>query len=154
MNIDSRTLAMYPAIFGPLGIVFGLIGFISIRWAETVYISAAAGGIVQTLGPVFSSVVVLQNTIMIHFLSLALILVFSFQFGSRQLTDKDGAVVGGLGGIVGHASLLVPSIPLLIAAPAESQVFTLPSMLPLAISALVMAGLVGAISGYFGAKPS
>jgi hypothetical protein len=154
MDIDARTLAMYPVIFGPLGIVFGLVGFISIRWAEAVYISAAAGEIVQTLGPVFAGTVVLQNTIMIHFLSLALVLVFSFQFGTQQLTTTDGAAVGGLGGIIGHASLLVPSIPLLIVAPAESQVFTLPSMLPLAISALVMAGLIGAISGYFGAKPS
>lgn len=154
MNIDSRTLAMYPVIFGPLGIGFGLVGFISIRWAETVYISAATGEIVQTLGPVFAGAVVFQNMILIHFLSLALILVFSFQFGAQQLTTTDGAAVGGLGGIVGHASLLVPSLPLLIAAPAESQVFTLPSMLPLAISALVMAGFIGAVSGYFGAKPS
>lgn len=154
MTVDSRVFGLYAGIFGVIGIAFGLTGFLSIRWAESVYISAASGDIVQTLGPVFAGVIVLQNTIVLQFLSLVLVLVFGFLFGSEQLARESGALVGGVGGLVGHLSLTIPSVLLVIVAPSEAQAFAPPSMLTLAISTLILAGIAGAVSGYVGSAAS
>lgn len=154
MALDTRFLGVYVGIFGTLGVAFGLVGLLSVRWAESVYVVSAGGDIVQTLGPIFSGFVVFQNSVFLQFFALVLAFVFGFIFGSREYAARVGALVGGTGGLVGYVSLLVPSMGLLLVAPSQSQVFALSSILLVAVGSFLFSGIAGAAGGYIGAKTS
>jgi hypothetical protein len=154
MALDSRVLAAYVGIFATLGTVFGLVGFLSVRWAETVYIASASGGAAGRLGPIFAGLVTFQNSVLLQFLAPLLTFVFGFVFGSREFSVGGGALLGATGGAVGYVALMLPALALSVLAPSGSQVFPLPSILPLVAAALVLSGVAGAVGGYLGARTS
>jgi hypothetical protein len=154
MTLDSRLLGVYAAIFGTLGVAFGLIGFLSVQWAESVYITSASGDAVRTLGPVFAGFAALQTSVLLQFLSVVLVFVFGFVFGSRQFSPRDGALIGGAGGVVGYVSLTIPGLGLLLLAPSRAQVFPLSSILLLLVGSLVVSAVAGTAGGYVGVQTS
>jgi hypothetical protein len=154
MTLDSRLLAAYAGIFGTLGIVFGAVGFLSVRWAESVYIATASGDAARTLGPIFAGLVTFQNGVLVQFLAPLLAFVFGFVFGSREFSAGDAVLVGGGGGVVGYVSLAVPALGLTLLAPAESQVFPPTSILLVLLGAWLLSGVAGAVGGYVGVRTS
>jgi hypothetical protein len=154
MTLDSRLLAAYAGVFGTLGIVFGLVGFLSVQWAESVYIASASGEAARTLGPIFAGLVTFQNGVLVQFLAPLLAFVFGFVFGSREFSAGDGLLVGGVGGGVGYVSLAVPAIGITLLAPSQSQVFPPASMLPVVLGAWLLSVVAGAVGGYVGVRTS
>ncbi len=152
--IDARFLGVYVGVFGTLGTGAGVVGFLSVRWAESVYLVAAGGDMVQTLGPVFSGFVVFQTSVFLQFLALVLAFVFGFVFGSREYGGRAGALVGGAGGLVGYVPFVLPAIGLLLVAPTASQVFPPSSLLPVVAGSFLLSGLTGAVGGFVGAETS
>jgi hypothetical protein len=154
MPLDSRLLAAYVGIFGTVGAVFGLVGFLSVQWAESVYIASASGEAVRTYGPIFAGLVTFQHSALVQLLAPVLTLVFGFVFGSREFAARDGALVGGVGGVVGYVSLTVPALALTLLAPSASQVFPPASMLPVVAGSLVLSVVAGAVGGSVGVETS
>lgn len=154
MSMNSRLIGAYVGIFATLGVAFGLLGYLSVQWAESVYIASADGDMVETLGPIFAGFVVFQNSAILQFLALVLVFVFGFIVGSREYSGRDGALAGGIGGLVGYVSLTVSAMGLLLIAPSESQVFAVSSILPVVGVAFLLSGVAGAIGGYIGATTS
>lgn len=154
MTLDSRHLGVYAAIFGTLGVAFGLVGFLSVRWAEAVYITSASGDAVRTLGPVFAGFAALQTGVLLQFLAVVLVFVFGFVFGSREFSPRDGALIGGAGGVVGYVSLMAPALGLLLVAPSGAQLFPLSSILVVIVGTLVVSAVAGTAGGYVGVQAS
>jgi hypothetical protein len=154
MTLDSRLLAAYAGIFGTVGTALGLVGFLSVRWAESVYVASASGEAARTLGPIFAGLVTFQNGVLVQFLALVLAFVFGFVFGSREFSAGDGVLVGGVGGAVGYVTLAVPAIGITLLAPSQSQTFPPTSMLLVVLGAWLLSGTAGAVGGYVGVRTS
>jgi hypothetical protein len=150
--IDSRFFVVYLGVFGSLGIGAGMIGFLSVQWAESVYLISASGDLAQQLGPIFSGFVVLQNSILIQFFAIHMTLLLGLLFGGQKNRGQDGALVGGLGGLIGYLSFFIPAVGLLLVAPTESQLFQISSILLLVAGSFVISGLTGAVGGFIGAE--
>lgn len=94
----------------------------------------------------------LQNSIFIQFFAIHTTFLLGLLFGGQKHRGRNGALVGGLGGLIGYLSFFIPAVGLLLVAPTESQFFQISSILLLVAGSFVLSGLTGAIGGFVGAE--
>lgn len=150
MSKTTETVGWIVATFAALGVALGLAGYVSISWGHEVFVVAAQGETAERFGPIFLSVIFFQTVSVAFFVGLLASFATGLVFGSR-LYDRTNAILAtGVGGLVGFYLMVVISFFITSMGMATPRGFGLGDALVPFLLAGLPAGIVGAITGYFG----
>ncbi|WP_338741853.1 hypothetical protein [Haloplanus salilacus] len=96
-----RQIGLIVATFAMVGVALGAVGFVTVDWARTQFVTAATGSNPATFGPVFVALSTFQTTVTLFFAAPVLAAALGLLSGSRFAVPTVAAGVAAAGALIG-----------------------------------------------------
>lgn len=151
MSGTTRALGLLVAVFAAVGLALGVVGFLTLSWAQTRFVVTAGGASPSQFGPVFVGLVFFQ-TVGTHLaLGPVLSVLLGTLAGSRFPETGRAAAVAGAGTALGSLLMAVLALAVTGLAGVAQGVGFGTALVPIVATAVVGGG-AGAAGGAVGAS--
>jgi len=144
------------SVYVVAGVAFGLVGLVSMLWAQAQFVAEAGGSSPGEFGPVLLAVVYFQTTVAFLIAAPLLGAATGAMAGSRFRSGREAAAVGGGGGALGCVIMLLLSIggASLVSGAGTGQLYAIGAAVVPALVATAAAGVTGGVGGLLGSLAS
>jgi hypothetical protein len=145
MAATSRVVALVLAVFAAVGLALGLVGYLTLSWAQARFVVAAGGASPGEFGPVFVGLVSFQTAATQMALAPVLSVLVGALGGSRFREVRRAAAVTGGATALGCLLMALLGLGVTGLAGAQQAVGLGDALVPLAATAVVGGGVGAAL---------